>query len=66
MLKPKKLIWQIFPANVLIILIAIIAVSWYGTSSLREFYLQETESDLEARANLVSSKVTDYLERWAA
>ena len=61
MLKPKKLVWQIFPANILTILIAIIAVSWYGTTSLREFYLQDTESDLEARANLVSSRVIDYL-----
>ncbi|NOR23105.1 MAG: PAS domain-containing protein, partial [Desulforhopalus sp.] len=61
MIKPKKLVWQIFPANVLTILIAIIAVSWYGTTSLREFYLQETEADLEARANLVSSRVIDYL-----
>ena len=62
MIKPKKLVWQIFPANVLTILIAIIAVSWYGTTSLREFYLQETEADLEARANLVSSRVIDYLQ----
>jgi len=61
MFKPKKLVWQIFPANVLIILFSIIAVSWYGTASLREFYLQETEAGLEARAKLVSSRVTDYL-----
>ncbi len=61
MFKPKKLVWQIFPANILTILIAIVAVSWYGTASLREFYLQETEADLEARANLVSSRVMEYL-----
>jgi len=62
MFKPKKLVWQIFPANILTILIAVIAVSWYGTASLREFYLQETEADLEARANLISSRVNEYLE----
>ncbi len=62
MFKPKKLVWQIFPANILTILIAIIAVSWYGTASLREFYLQETEADLEARAHLVRFRVIDYLE----
>jgi len=62
MFKPKKLVWQIFPANVLIILVAIIAVSWYSTSSLREFYLNETEAVLEARAGLLSSRVKEYLE----
>lgn len=61
MFKPNKLVWQIFPANILTILIAIIAVGWYSTNSLRDFYLQETESDLEARANLVSSRVIEYL-----
>lgn len=61
MIKPRKLVWQIFPANILTILIAIVAVSWYGTSSLRDFYLQDTEADLEARANLIKSRVVDYL-----
>jgi len=61
MWKPNKLVWQIFPANILTILITVIAVGWYGTSSLREFYLLETEGDLEARANLISGRVTEYL-----
>jgi two-component system, OmpR family, phosphate regulon sensor histidine kinase PhoR len=62
MFKPKKLVWQIFPASILTLLVAIIAVSWYGTTSLREFYLQETEADLEARASLISSRVVEYLQ----
>ncbi len=62
MMRPRKIVWQIFPANVLTILIAIFAVSWYGTTVLREFYLQETEADLEARANLIQSRVVDYLQ----
>jgi two-component system phosphate regulon sensor histidine kinase PhoR len=61
MMTPKKLIWQIFPANVLIIFIVIAAASWYGAATLQEFYLQEKEADLEARANLISLKVKEYL-----
>lgn len=61
MIIPKKLIWQIFPANVLTILLVIVVVSWYGVVSLQEFYLQDTESDLESRALLISSKVKEYL-----
>ena len=61
MITPKKLIWQIFPANVLTILLVIITVSWYGVVSLQEFYLQDTEADLEARGHLISSKVKEYL-----
>ena len=62
MIKGKKLIWQIFPANALILLVAIVLVSWYGVTNLQEFYLQDKESDLEARAHLLSFKVTDYLK----
>jgi two-component system, OmpR family, phosphate regulon sensor histidine kinase PhoR len=62
MLKPKKLIWQIFPANVITLIVAIVIVSWYGATTLQEFYLQETEADLEARAHLLSAKISDYLK----
>ena len=62
MIKPKKLVWQIFPANVITLVVAIFIVSWYGATTLQEFYMQDTESDLEARAHLLTSKVSDYLQ----
>ena len=49
----RRLFFQIFPSFLLIILIIIIALSWYVSSSFRSFYLDETSSKLEARANLV-------------
>ncbi len=61
MITPKKLIWQIFPANVLTLLLVIITVGWYGLVTLQEFYLQDTEAGLESRAHLISSKVKEYL-----
>ena len=60
-MKPPKLFWQIFPASVLTLLVAIVAVSWYGAKSLQEFHLREKEADLEARANLIAFKVKEYL-----
>ena len=62
MLKPKKLIWQIFPANVITLVVAIILVSWSGATILKDFYLHDTENDLESRAVLLSSKVIDFIE----
>ncbi len=58
---PKKLIWQIFPANALTILLVIMAVSWYGLVSLQEVNLQDTETDLESRAHLLAPKVKEFL-----
>lgn len=60
-MKPQRLVWQIFPANALTLLLAIVAVCWYVAASLQEYHLQAKEADLEARANLVAFKVKDYL-----
>lgn len=62
MIKSKKLIWQIFPGNILTILLAVSAISWYGITAFQEFHLQETESDLKARASLLRAPVHGYLE----
>lgn len=57
----KKLIWQIFPATMVTLLLAIVAVTWYASTSLHDFYLEESENDLHARANLVKSRVEKLL-----
>jgi len=61
MMRSRRLFWQIFPAAVLTVLLAIIAVTWYCVSALQEFHLQETERDLEARAVVISDRVKEYL-----
>ncbi len=61
MITPKKLFWQIFPANVLTIFLVIITVGWDGVTFLREFYLEDTEADLQSRAYLISPEVKEFL-----
>jgi len=61
-MKQKKLIWQIFPANLLILLLTVVSVTWFGKVSLQTFYLQEQEKDLIARAYLVRPAVREMLE----
>lgn len=60
-MKPQRLVWQIFPASALTLLVAIVAVCWYVAATLQEFHLREKEDDLEARANLIGIKVKEYL-----
>jgi len=59
----KKLIWQIFPATMVTLLLAIVAVTWYASTSLHDFYLEESENDLHARAHLVRSRVEKLLSQ---
>ncbi len=58
----RRLFWQIFPSYLLITLIALVAVAWYASSAIRDFYIEQTASDLEARARLFEVQIRPYLE----
>ncbi|NOY13542.1 MAG: cell wall metabolism sensor histidine kinase WalK [Deltaproteobacteria bacterium] len=60
-MRRRRLIWQIFPPFLLIILIALVAVTWIFTTTLDDFYREETRHGLEAQGRLVASQVKDIL-----
>ncbi len=57
----KKLIWQLFPSFLLVTLLSLLAVSWYASSSLNHFFLDQTATDLKTRALLVEEQITSHL-----
>jgi len=59
----KRLFWQLYPSQLLITLAALLAFTWYGTSSIRSFQLSETAAGLEARAHLAATTVLGYLRQ---
>lgn len=61
-MKPRRLLWHLFPANILTILAAICLISWYGATTLQNVYLQEAEKDLKARAVLLRPKLLEILQ----
>ncbi|MDZ7582373.1 MAG: ATP-binding protein [Deltaproteobacteria bacterium] len=61
MKKKKRLIWQLYPSYVLIIVGALISVTWYASNELGRFYLDQTQNDLEARAYLIKDQITSLL-----
>ena len=61
MKKNRRLIWQLYPAYLLIIVGSLIAVTWYASSELGRFYLDQTENVLEARAYLLKDQISSLL-----
>ncbi|HIJ89883.1 MAG: ATP-binding protein [Desulfobulbaceae bacterium] len=57
----KRLIWQLFPSQLLITIIALLVAAGYGAYSLRTFQLHQTAANLEARAHLVQENVLAML-----
>ena len=58
----KKLFWQLFPSYLLITIISLTAVAWYASSAIRDFYLDQTVLELEARARLFEGPIAEHMD----
>ncbi len=57
----RGLFWQIYISFLLVTVLAVIAITWYFTSLVRGFYLNETREKLEAQARIISVEFTDEI-----
>jgi len=66
MKKRFSLFWKLYPPFLLIVLTPLLAISWYADFSMRRFFMDQTATNLEARANLLKDQMTGYLlaENW--
>ena len=58
----KRLLWQVYPSFLLVIVISVVAVAWYASRSLGEFYQEQVKEDLSFSAYLIESQISTYLE----
>jgi two-component system, OmpR family, phosphate regulon sensor histidine kinase PhoR len=54
----RRLVWRLFSSYVIVIFLAIIAVTLYMTGSMKRFYLIETSNDLRARSTLLKDQLS--------
>lgn len=59
----KRLIWQLYPSQLLITIIALLVAAGYGAYALRTFQLNQTAAGLEARAHLAQETVLALLSK---
>jgi len=66
MKKRFPLFWKLYPPFLLIVLIPLLAVSWYADFSMRRFFMDQTATNLGARANLLIDQMSTFLlaEDW--
>jgi len=61
-MKSKPLLWQLLPANLIIVLGTLLALLWFGSTTFRNLFLDNMRSDLEGRARLIEATVTGLLQ----
>jgi len=52
-MRTKRMLWRLYPSYLLVIVLALIPVTWYATHSLRSYSLNQSARDLESRARLL-------------
>ncbi|MBT8342993.1 MAG: PAS domain-containing sensor histidine kinase, partial [Desulfatitalea sp.] len=62
MVKRKRLIWQLYPSFVLLVLGALLATGWYASHATRSFYMAQTREDLLRQARLLTPQLKPYLK----
>jgi len=62
MARKKSLLWQLFASHLLITLLSLVAVTWYASTSLRQFFLKQIESDLKERGAMLSRNLRNHLD----
>lgn len=61
MARKKRLLWQIFFFYLLVILITVFGAMWYGSRTLRSFFLKEKTANLETTARLFQRQILPYI-----
>lgn len=58
----KRVLWQLYPAYLIITLASLLAVAWFASRSIRQSYYDQTALDLEIRATFLSTQLRTFFE----
>lgn len=61
MRRKKKLIWQLYPSYLMVILVSLLASGWYATGSVQSFFIESTKADLHTQAQLLQKQILPLL-----
>ena len=61
MKKRLRLIWQLYPSYLIIIIISLFAVSIYSSNFIKSFFLEKTKKDLVVCGKLLSDQISSFL-----
>ncbi|HEY4761531.1 MAG TPA: ATP-binding protein [Thermoguttaceae bacterium] len=53
----KKLLWQLYFSYLFVTVTSMAAMAWYASSAIKQFYIERTTADLEARALLIEKDI---------
>lgn len=62
MKKPRRLIWQLYPSYLLVVLFSLLATGWYASSAMHRFYISQIRENLYHQAQLLIDQFLPMLD----
>lgn len=56
-MRRRRLLWQLVPSYLLLVIFVLVAVTWYEARSLRAFYHKHTATDLQRQGALIEEPI---------
>jgi len=56
----KRLLWQLYPSFLAVVIISLLAVLWLENTHIRKFYYSRTAADIEERSRLLERQALGY------
>lgn len=60
-MRTRKLFWHIIPTNLLVTIMALLAVIWYSEATTRQFYINSLTSELTSSIHLISPQISNMM-----
>jgi two-component system phosphate regulon sensor histidine kinase PhoR len=57
----KRILWQLYPTYLIILFISFVAIYWFGSGVIHDFWLEQVAEDLNIRTTLVSKQFAIHL-----
>ena len=54
MIQRRRLIWQLYPSYLILVLLALLATGWYTSHAMRSFYMSQVRKDLLHQARFLT------------
>ena len=61
MKRNRKLIWQLYPSFLIVVIISLVAITGYTTRSVREYFLDQNKKNLITQGMLLKRQLIPYL-----
>lgn len=58
-MRGRRLLWSLYPSYLLLILVVLLAGTWYTSRALRDFHVGQTLAELQARGRLISERLDE-------